>query len=66
MTLIRLNLLVQSQSCKPRWFSKLPVVGGIAIPEVGINLPIFKGLGNTELTYGAGTSEGKSSHGWGK
>ena len=34
---------------------KLPVVGGIAIPEVGINLPIFKGLGNTELTYGAGT-----------
>ena len=29
---------------------KLPVVGGIAIPEVGINLPIFKGLGNTELT----------------
>ena len=34
---------------------ELPVVGGIAIPEVGINLPIFKGLGNTELTYGAGT-----------
>ncbi|CAM2768849.1 sortase [Streptococcus acidominimus] len=34
---------------------KLPVIGGIAIPEVGINLPIFKGLGNTELTYGAGT-----------
>ncbi|MBM7635883.1 class A sortase [Streptococcus saliviloxodontae] len=34
---------------------QLPVVGGIAIPDVGINLPIFKGLGNTELTYGAGT-----------
>ena len=34
---------------------KLPVIGGIAIPEVGINLPIFKGLGNTELMYGAGT-----------
>ncbi|MEQ9810798.1 class A sortase [Streptococcus jiangjianxini] len=34
---------------------QLPVIGGIAIPEVGINLPIFKGLGNTELTYGAGT-----------
>jgi sortase A len=34
---------------------ELPVIGGIAIPEVGINLPIFKGLGNTELTYGAGT-----------
>lgn len=34
---------------------KLPVIGGIAIPDVGIKLPIFKGLGNTELIYGAGT-----------
>ncbi|AND79375.1 class A sortase [Streptococcus pantholopis] len=34
---------------------KLPVIGGIAIPDIGINLPIFKGLGNTELMYGAGT-----------
>ncbi|HEQ8155094.1 TPA: sortase, partial [Streptococcus pyogenes] len=34
---------------------QLPVIGGIAIPELGINLPIFKGLGNTELIYGAGT-----------
>lgn len=34
---------------------QLPVIGGIAIPDIGINLPIFKGLGNTELTYGAGT-----------
>lgn len=34
---------------------ELPVIGGIAIPEVGINLPIFKGLGNVELIYGAGT-----------
>ena len=34
---------------------QLPVIGGIAIPELGINLPIFKGLGNTELSYGAGT-----------
>ncbi|HFU6921875.1 TPA: class A sortase [Streptococcus agalactiae] len=33
----------------------LPVIGGIAIPDVEINLPIFKGLGNTELSYGAGT-----------
>lgn len=39
-----------------QWKSQsLPVIGGIAIPDVGINLPIFKGLGNTELTYGAGT-----------
>lgn len=33
----------------------LPVIGGIAIPDLGVNLPIFKGLGNTELSYGAGT-----------
>lgn len=35
--------------------ANLPVIGGIAISDLGINLPIFKGLGNTELTYGAGT-----------
>ena len=34
---------------------QLPVIGGVAIPDIGINLPIFKGLGNMELTYGAGT-----------
>lgn len=33
----------------------LPVIGGIAIPELEINLPIFKGLSNTALYYGAGT-----------
>ena len=34
---------------------KLPVIGGIAIPEVEINLPSFKGLDNVNLFYGAGT-----------
>ncbi|AGM98839.1 sortase [Streptococcus iniae] len=34
---------------------QLPVIGGIAIPDLDINLPIFKGLGNTELLFGAGT-----------
>lgn len=34
---------------------ELPVIGGIAIPDLKINLPIFKGLDNTALTYGAGT-----------
>ena len=34
---------------------KLPVIGGIAIPDLKINLPIFKGLDNVGLTYGAGT-----------
>lgn len=35
--------------------AELPVIGGIAIPDLKINLPIFKGMGNTELSYGAGT-----------
>lgn len=35
--------------------SQLPVIGGIAIPELNINLPIFKGIGNTGLMFGAGT-----------
>ena len=35
-----------------QWNSqKLPVIGGIAIPEVEINLPIFKGLDNVNLFY---------------
>lgn len=33
----------------------LPVIGGIAIPELELNLPIFKGLDNVALSYGAGT-----------
>lgn len=34
---------------------QLPVIGGIAIPDLQLNLPIFKGLSNTALYYGAGT-----------
>lgn len=34
---------------------ELPVIGGIAIPDLEINLPIFKGVSNTALYYGAGT-----------
>ena len=33
----------------------LPVIGGVAVPSVGINLPIFKGLANEALLYDAGT-----------
>ncbi|MBO1304852.1 class A sortase [Enterococcus sp. 669A] len=36
---------------------RLPVIGGIAIPSVAINLPIFKGLSNEALLFGAGTLE---------
>ncbi len=34
---------------------QLPVIGGIAIPDLGLNLPIFKGVSNVALMYGAGT-----------
>ncbi|MGM0126237.1 sortase A [Enterococcus sp. AZ194] len=34
---------------------RLPVIGGIAIPKVEINLPIFNGLSNEALLWGAGT-----------
>lgn len=35
----------------------LPVIGGVAVPSVKINLPIFKGLSNEALLWGAGTLE---------
>ena len=34
---------------------QLPVIGGIAIPDVSINLPIFNGLDSQQLLFGAGT-----------
>ncbi|MEW4353987.1 class A sortase [Streptococcus pneumoniae] len=41
---------------KAQWEAQqLPVIGGIAIPELKINLPIFKGLDNVAISYGAGT-----------
>lgn len=33
----------------------LPVIGGVAVPSVEIQLPIFKGLSNDALLFGAGT-----------
>lgn len=33
----------------------LPVIGGVAIPDLSINLPIFRGVTNDNLLYGAGT-----------
>ena len=49
---------VQSVSVKNLLMSDgtdLPVIGGIAIPDLAINLPIFKGVTNDNLLYGAGT-----------
>lgn len=41
---------------RAQWKSQqLPVIGGISIPDLGVNLPIFKGLSNVALMYGAGT-----------
>lgn len=34
---------------------KLPVIASVAVPSVGICLPVFKGLENDGLYYGAGT-----------
>lgn len=51
---------------KAQWDSqKLPVIGGISIPELKINLPIFKGLQNTALMYGAGTMKEEQEMGKG-
>lgn len=44
---------------------QLPVIGGIAIPEVSMNLPIFKGLDNVGLYYGAGTMKAEQQMGKG-
>jgi len=49
---------IQSVSMKNLLMSdgaNLPVIGGIAIPDLAINLPIFKGVTNDNLLYGAGT-----------
>lgn len=33
----------------------LPVIGGVAVPSIQVQLPIFKGLNNDALLFGAGT-----------
>lgn len=48
--------LSTEQVMQAQWQAqKLPVIGGISIPELNMNLPIFKGLENSGLYYGAGT-----------
>jgi sortase A len=43
----------------------LPVIGSIAIPDVAVNLPIFKGLSNVALLTGAGTMKPDETMGQG-
>ena len=50
---IRTQDVVKSQLAGAK--DELPVIAGIAIPSVRIRLPIFKGLSNEALFYGAGT-----------
>lgn len=42
---------------------KLPVIGFISMPKVQMKLPIFKGLSNIALSYGAGTMKEKQTMG---
>ena len=44
----------------------LPVIGGVAIPSVKIQLPIFKGLSNEALLFVAGTFDPSQKRGEGK
>lgn len=45
-------LSVITQNINP---DDLPTIGGIAIPEVGMNLPIYKGVSDANMYLGAGT-----------
>lgn len=49
------SLSIQSVLASQMDSQPLPVIGGIAIPDLKVNLPIFKGVNNTSLMYGAGT-----------
>ncbi|MGT2950162.1 class A sortase [Streptococcus cuniculi] len=52
----QVNSISTEAVLKAQWASQeLPVIGGIAIPDLNINLPIFKGVSNVSLMYGAGT-----------
>ena len=46
----------------------LPVIGNLAVPSVNMSLPVFKGVSNTALLFGAGTMKpdqqmGKGNYG---
>lgn len=52
----QVNSISTEAVLKAQWEAQeLPVIGGIAIPDLNINLPIFKGVSNVSLMYGAGT-----------
>ncbi|MGT2716119.1 class A sortase [Streptococcus respiraculi] len=52
----QVNSISTEAVLKAQWEAQeLPVIGGIAIPDLNVNLPIFKGVSNVSLMYGAGT-----------
>ncbi|MDT2662988.1 class A sortase [Enterococcus hulanensis] len=50
-----LDTKVIAKSQLSRQSEGLPVIASVAVPRVGICLPVFKGLQNDGLYYGAGT-----------
>lgn len=50
---LNLNAIAKSQISGSS--KNLPLIASVAVPDVGICLPIFKGLENDGLYYGAGT-----------
>lgn len=46
---------VLSEMTSDNHYTDLPVIGAMAVPELGMNLPIIKGLDNASLAIGAGT-----------
>lgn len=58
---VSLNRVVWSNINK----QPMPVIGEVAVPGVGINLPIFKGLTNDNVSYGAGTMKENQTMGRG-
>lgn len=56
--------IIGSQISKPSAQSFL-TVAGIAIPDLRVNLPIYKGLDSTSLMYGAGTMKENQTLGQG-
>lgn len=43
----------------------LPVIGAITIPELGMNLPIYKGVSDENMSYGASTMSDEQEMGQG-
>lgn len=47
--------VLQEMTSGNNHYTNLPVIGAIAIPDLGVNLPVIKGLSNAGLAVGAGT-----------